>query len=589
MKQHPILFCVLGMLGASLLAAEPTKQPNIVFITADDLNFDSLGCYGCPIADLTPNLDRLAGEGMRFERAYSTVAVCQPVRQTMLTGLYPHHSGSMGFFPIKPGVRTLNQQMREAGYLMAMFGKNTHYQPRGQFVLDYEETQISRDPAKLAEATRKFLGMAREQGKPFLHFVNCTDPHRPFITGPDDLAHGTAPSRFIREDEITGVPGFLEDLPDVRRELSHYFTSVRRLDDCVGAVLGVLDELGVRENTLVLFYGGDHGMPLPFAKTNCYEDSSRGSLLLRWPGRVPAGRIDTRHFVSTVDFTPTLLDAAQAPPIPGVDGRSFLPLLEGGQQDGRDRVVTFYNQSAGRNWLLMRCLRTSTRSYIWNAWSDGKMKYSAENMSGLTWKAMLAAAATNPDIKARTDFYLHRVPEEFYDMSGDRYERINLIADPARQSEIEAARAELLAELRRIGDPMAEAFARREDAAFLAAEKAKLAGEYAKSPSARKGTADAPKLDFDLPAALTAGQPVVLRIRHQIPAALGAQKLTVTLKSGNQKLERQILDAAGTGTAEATFTIPATQSGQPVTFAAFVGTDFKATPKSITSNPIPVK
>jgi N-sulfoglucosamine sulfohydrolase len=476
------LFLLLAM------AVTAADKPNIVFITADDLNFDSLCCYGCPIAGITPHLDRLASEGMRFDRAYSTVAVCQPVRQTMLTGLYPHRSGSMGFFPIKPGVRTLNQQMRDAGYLMAMIGKNAHYQPREQFVLDYEENQISRYPEKIAEATRTFIGMARAQNKPFLHFVNCTDPHRPFITGPDNLANGAPPSRYIRNEEITEVPGFLEDLPGVRRELAHYFTSVRRLDDCVGAVLRVLDELGLREDTLVMFYGGDHGMALPFAKSNCYEDSSRGSLLVRWPGRVPAGKVDKRHFVSTLDFTPTLLDAAQVPPIPGMDGRSFLPLLQGGEQDGRDRILTFYNQSSGQKWLLMRSLRTATRSYIWNAWSDGKMQYSAENMDGLTWKAMLAAAKSDPRIKARTDFYIHRVPEEFYDMTGDRYERANLIADPARQAEIEAARAELLAELRRIGDPLAEAFARRDDADFLATEKAKLTAEYKNARSPDKGT-----------------------------------------------------------------------------------------------------
>jgi len=103
-------------------------------------------------------------------------------------------------------------------------------------------------------------------------------------------------------------------------------------------------------------------------------------------------------------------------------------------------------------------------------------------------QAMLAAAKTDPRIKARTDFYLHRVPEEFYDMTGDRYERANLIADPARQAEIEAARAEILAELRRIGDPLAEAFARRDEAAFLAAEKAKLAAVYKNARSPRKGT-----------------------------------------------------------------------------------------------------
>lgn len=152
---------------------------------------------------------------------------------------------------------------------------------------------------------------------------------------------------------------------------------------------------------------------------------------------------------------------------------------------GWDRVFTFYNQSAGRNWLLMRCVRTKDRSYIWNAWSDGNMKYKAENMGGLTWKAMLAAAMTDPAIKARTDFYLYRVPEEFYDMTDDRYERHNLIGDPSRQPEIESFRQQLLALMGRTGDPLAEAFAHRDKPEILAAAKQKLMDQYERPPKVK--------------------------------------------------------------------------------------------------------
>jgi hypothetical protein len=116
MKLALALVAALLLPLAGLQAAKPL---NILFFTADDMNFDSSGVCGGPIKDLTPNLDRLAGEGLRFEFAYSTVAVCQPVRQTMQTGLYPHRSGSMGFYPIKPEVRTLNQQLHAAGYLIS--------------------------------------------------------------------------------------------------------------------------------------------------------------------------------------------------------------------------------------------------------------------------------------------------------------------------------------------------------------------------------------------------------------------------------------------------------------------------------------
>jgi len=462
---------------STLMAAKPL---NILFFAGDDMNYDSSAVFGGPIKDLTPNVDRLAAEGIRFEHAYSTVAVCQPVRQTMFCGLYPHRSGSMGFFPVKPEVRTFHQQLRDAGYLISRFGKGKHMQPSDQYCSDVGDDTISRRPQKLADATRKFLRMAREQGKPFFHNVNCYDPHRPFIgmKGPDDLAEGEPPSRWIKTEEITKVPGFLEDLPDVRRELAGYYTNVRRLDDAVGAVLAVLKEEGFADDTLVVFYAGDHGMSFPFAKSNNYENSSRGALIVRWPGVTKPGTVDQNHMVSTLDFTPTLLDAARLPAIPNIDGRSFMPALKAEKMKGWDHVFTVYNAAFGNNWLPMRCMRTRDRAYIWNAWSNGTKKYHTENMAGLTWKSMLAAAETNPAIKARTDLYSLRVPEEFYDLSKDRCERVNLIADPVYQPEIESMRKQLLTMMQRTSDPFAEAFADRDNKELVPAVVEKMKQEY---------------------------------------------------------------------------------------------------------------
>jgi len=477
--KHPLpIIAALLLPLASLHAAQPL---NILYFTADDMNHDSSAVFGGPIKDLTPNVDRLAAEGLRFEHAYSTVAVCQPVRQTMFCGLYPHRSGSMGFFPVKPVVRTLNQQLRDAGYLISRFGKGRHLQPSEQFCSDIGDDTISRRPSKLAEATRMVLRKAREEGKPFFHNINCYDPHRPFIgmKGPDDLAEGEPPSRWVKPEEITEVPGFLEDLPEIRRELAGYYTNVRRLDDAVGAVLAVLKEEGFAENTLVMFYGGDHGMSFPFGKSNSYENSSRGALIVRWPGVTKPGSVDRSHMVSTLDFTPTLLDAARLPAIPNIDGRSFAPALKGESMSGWDHVFTQYNAAYGNNWLPMRCMRTKDRSYIWNAWSNGTKKYHTENMAGLTWKTMLAAAESNPAIKARTDHYTFRTPEEFYDLSNDRFERTNLIADPKRQTEIDSMRKELLALMQRTADPFAEAFAQRDNKESVAAVLEKVKKEYA--------------------------------------------------------------------------------------------------------------
>lgn len=352
------------------LAALPAAPPlNILLFTADDMNFDSSGAYGGPVRDLTPNIDRLATQGLRFEYAYTVVAVCQPSRQVMLTGKYPHRNGSMGFFPLQPDTRTLNDQLHDAGYLIATFGKNSHHQPVEKFHADPATDGISRHPSRLAESMRTFLRAARTQGRPFFHNVNCYDPHRPFIgmKGPDDLAEGEVPEP-LRDPggDYAGawLLGRPARNPPRTRWLLHERAAARRCPwrSPQGAGRGRPS----RQHPGRLL-GGDHGMSFPFGKSNVYENSSRGALILRWPGVTKPGSVDRAHLVSTLDFTPTLLAAAALPPIPGVDGRSFIPALKGETMLGWDRVFTSYNAAFGNNWLPMRCLRTRDRSYIWNA------------------------------------------------------------------------------------------------------------------------------------------------------------------------------------------------------------------------------
>ncbi len=454
----------LTLLGLATQAV-PAAPLNIVLITADDLNWDSLGCNGSTVKDISPHLDQLASEGFLFREAHATFPVCQPVRATMSTGLYPMRSGCMGFEPIRQDVRTLNEVLHDSGYLISMLAKTPHYQPAEKWKVDYfvhaNDLMVGRSPEGFAEHTRKFLAMAKEQGKPFFHHVNCQDPHRPFLWKGEKSDEGTFPpvSRVIRPDEVT-VPGFLENLPAVRQEVADYFTCVHRLDECVGAVMQELKAAGHDKDTIVLFFGGDHGMAFPFGKANVYDNSSKATLIVRWPNQIPAGRVDEQHMVSTIDIAPTLLDAAQLPALKDIDGRSFLPIAKGGTQDGRDHVFTMFHRTSGGAKLEMRCLRTLQGAYIWNAWSDGTMKYRAENMAGTSWKAMLKAAETDPAMKQRCDFYLHRVPEEFYLTSKDPVERSNLISQPDQQATIKTMRSQLLQWMKQVQDPMLDRFSK---------------------------------------------------------------------------------------------------------------------------------
>jgi N-sulfoglucosamine sulfohydrolase len=472
------------LLAVSSAAFAQTTRPNILLITADDMNFDTPGFAGGEVADITPNLDRLASEGMFVRNAHVTVAVCQPSRSVLMTGRYPHHNGAEGFQPIRENVPTLGEQLHTAGYLNGIMAKVSHLAPIERFcwdtVVDANELGSGRNPKLYYERSKAFIEEAKKQGKPFFLMANSQDPHRPFSgsdgeklrTAGDD--EGAAPARRQRNrpemfigvtrtyspDEVT-VPGFLPDLPAVRKEMAQYYTSAHRCDESVGAVLKALKESGLDENTLVMFLS-DNGISQPFAKSNCYLTSTRTPWLIRWPGKVKAGHVDETHFISGIDFMPTVLEAAGLKPVEGADGRSFLPLLLGQEAPDRDDVVTVYHETSGKNRYEMRCMQDAQFGYIYNGWSDGKMQYKSEAMSGLTFRAMQSAATTQRAIDTRVKMLVYRAPEELYDLEADPNALKNLASDPQHADRLKQMREKLAQWMEKTGDPLLEKFRRRE-------------------------------------------------------------------------------------------------------------------------------
>ena len=228
-------------------------------------------------------------------------------------------------------------------------------------------------------------------------------------------------------------------------------------DRIVGAVLRALEETGLRDNTIVMFVS-DHGMPLPFAKTNCWRHSTRTPWVVRWPGKTKPDSVDATHLVSGIDLAPTLLDALGLPPLAGMDGKSFAPLLTGGKQDGRNLVFTQFHKTAGKREYPMRAVSDRRYGYIYNAWADGKNEFKNESQSGRTMNAMRAAAGANGKIAARVKHFLYRAPEELYDYEDDPDALVNLINDPRHAKRLDALRRRLLDHLEATGDPLAAPF-----------------------------------------------------------------------------------------------------------------------------------
>ena len=437
---------------------------NLLLITADDMNYDSPGCFGSITPGITPNIDSIAEEGTAFRNAHVSIAVCMPSREVLMTGRYPYRNGGEGFEPIRRDIPTLQETLHRAGYLNCILGKESHLAPVDKFCWDQltpmQQLGRGRNPELYYKYADQFLKKAREKGRPFFLMANSHDPHRPFA-GSDQERKKWGDDRpdFRRSIDLeeVEVPGFLPDIPEVRKEIAEYYTSVYRCDETVGMILQALDDSGFSDETMVMFLS-DNGMALPFAKTNCYLNSTKTPWLVRWPGHVKGGVEVESSMISGVDYMPTVLEAAGLPEVKGLDGCSMVPLLHGESQSGDGYVFTEFHETAANRRYPMRCVQSSSHGYIINFWSDGRTVFLNESQSGRTFRAMQEAADSDESIESRVRLFQYRVQEEFYDFTKDPNAIHNLIDDPDQGERIDRFREVLLDKMQRTGDPAMTAF-----------------------------------------------------------------------------------------------------------------------------------
>ncbi|MBC8325273.1 MAG: sulfatase [Verrucomicrobia subdivision 3 bacterium] len=491
---------LLGLAAIWAVALPAAERPNILLLTVDDMSCDSVGVYGCKLPGTTPHMDRLATQSLRFAHAHTTVGNCMPCRNVMFSGLHSHNNKIEGFYQVKnPGWPHLVDLMKAGGYFTGIRGKVSHSSPYQPYAWDANLDTLPdgtkahlKDVKSYGTATAVGIAQAKAAKKPFCLVVNISDPHKPFWKGPNDPHQ---PSRIYTADEVP-IPGFLFDDPQVREELALYYTSVRRADDAVGAVLRALEASGEADNTVVMFMS-DHGMPLPFAKTQLYHHSTRTPWMVRWPGVTQPGSVDKQHMISVVDFLPTVLDITGIQHPKRLDGRSYLPLLKGDPQDGRDYIIKEYNENSGRSRDPMRAIQTKRYLYLFNPWSNGERVFATATTGTATFRRLAALAKTDNKLAARLDLYKHRVPEELYDVIKDPDCLHNLIDSPRHQAELKQLCATLEAALVKSNDPMLEAFRKRQDRQFVEAyvqQLEKEAGERRRNkPPRNKPNKNKPK------------------------------------------------------------------------------------------------
>ncbi|MEC7802639.1 MAG: sulfatase [Verrucomicrobiota bacterium] len=489
--------CSLCLFLASNLNAEEKKPLNLLLITVDDMSCDSVGVYGCELEGITPVMDRLASQSLRFDYAHVTVGNCNPCRNVMFSGLISHNNKVEGFYKVTdPGWPHMVDLLKDAGYYAGIRGKVTHSSPYQPYDWDEDLTTLEdgskahiKDAKSYGESTARGIANAKKQAKPFFLSVNISDPHKPFwsqVRGGGEDPY--KPSRIFSAEEVP-VPGFLFEDEAVREELALYYSSVRRADDCLNQVLLALKKSGEWDNTMIVFLS-DHGMPLPFAKTQLYHHSTRTPLMVRIPGVTKAGSVDKRHMVSVLDLLPTVMDALGVKKPARLDGRSFYPVLKGQKQADRDFIIKQYHENSGRSRDPMRAIQTKTHLYLFNPWSNGERIFATATNGTVTCKRMIELAKNDKELNERLNLYRYRVQQELYQVKRDPDCLQNLIGSSNNQR-VKNKLVKLLEEwMVGTGDPILECFRKREDSAFVEAYVQKLESE---SEARRKASAPKPK------------------------------------------------------------------------------------------------
>jgi uncharacterized sulfatase len=416
---------LLGICLTSTTQAIENPRPNIIWIVIDDAGAD-FGCYGDRYAR-TPNIDRLATQGVRFTNAFTHSPVCAPSRSGLITGIYPttlgtHHMRSQLVNPPE----TFTSVLRKAGYYVIWPGKtdfnfaaqdssnttsNVNFAPVGSF--DSRDDWTNNIPSR----------------QPFFAYINLSQPHESQIRLPADR-FAQVTERLKPEDHhdpsAVKVPPYYPDTPEVRQDLSRYYDLLTVIDYRVGDILTKLDNEKLRDNTIVFLFS-DHGRGMPRAKRWLYDSGIRIPLIVRWPGQLSAGTVE-RNLISLIDFAPTMLAVAGIKAPARFQGSAFLP-------KGRanpTRYVFAARDRMDETFDRIRAVSDGRFKYIRNFFPNlpysQRIDYNEQNPTMQVWRRLnTEGRLTGP---ARLFFADSKPKEELYDTAADPHEIKNLAPDP---------------------------------------------------------------------------------------------------------------------------------------------------------------
>ncbi len=402
----------------------------------------------------SPNLDKLANQGLTFNRAYVSMSICQPCRSELYTGQYPLRNGcTWNHSASRPSTRSLPTYLAARGYRTGIAGKVDVF-PKACFPFEdvpgFDGNCVDNPtkPHSLA-GVRDFI--SRRSDQPFCLVIGLVEPHVPWVMG-DPSQYPPAKIR---------LPPNIADTPRTRQDFGKYLAEITYMDGQVGEILTELWAAGLETNTLVLFTS-EQGSQFPGNKWTCWDTGLHTGLIARWPGRIaPGSRTDA--LVGYVDILPTLLDLAGTGPAElgaTLDGTSFAAVLRGERDTHRNYAFGIHNNlpegpsfpsrtATDGEWRYIRNLLPDEiyiQKYIMGLQGDGQL-------NNPYWGTWLFSTEQKPESYRLVKRCLKRPPEELYHTSVDAYEMTNLCADPKSQLIKARLSAELDRWLAEQGDP----------------------------------------------------------------------------------------------------------------------------------------
>lgn len=434
------LLIILGLL--IVIKSNAQQHPNIVFVLSDDHSVPHLGCYGSPVIQ-TPNLDKFARQGMRFDKMYVTSPQCVPSRASLMSGRSAVSINMTRFSaPLPKEVVSYPELLRsEAGYYTGIIGRSFHLD--GGHIMPQATKKVfdqynlrtfpgrvdylpEGNPDKVLDELDNFLDK-RPAGKPFFIQVGFSDPHRPFNTFVEGKRHD--PKSLV-------LPPHFPDTKLLREDFAQYYDEVSHLDQLFGQAMQILDKRGLNKNTVIVFMG-DNGAALLRGKGTLYEYGLKVPLIIKWPEVVKPGSSSTQ-LLSGEDLAPTFLNIAGVKPPAEMTGRSFTGILKANSSEELHRYVFAERGSHGKGlpqgsaaFDLSRCVITKNFKLIYNAlW---QLPYSPVDFDGKEfWKEIIMLHQQGKLSSTLSSIYFpeKRPMFELYDLDNDPFELKNLAAEP---------------------------------------------------------------------------------------------------------------------------------------------------------------